>query len=61
MFLHDVRAASSSGVAKPVTTKQEKERQRKGRQKQRKLAELQSALQNALDVLSQQGLRSVHP
>ena len=48
-----------SGVATHVS-KQEKERQRKERQKQRKLVELDSALQNALDVLSQAGPRWVH-
>jgi len=45
-------------VAKPVS-KQEKERQRKERQKQRKLVELESALQNALNELSKKGLRWV--
>ena len=53
-------AASGSGVAKPVS-KLDKDRQRKERQKQRKLVELESALQNALDVLSKKGLRSVIP
>ena len=51
-------AVRDSGVAKPVS-KQEKERQRKERQKQRKLVELESALQNALDELSKKGLRWV--
>ena len=45
-------------MAKPVS-KQEKERQRKERQKQRKLVELESALQHALDEFSKKGLRSV--
>ena len=52
-------ATSGSSVVTPVS-KQEKERQRKERQKQRKWAELESTLQNALVGLSQQELRWVH-
>ena len=42
-------------------SKPEKERQRKERQKQRKLVELESALQNALNELSENGWRWVIP
>ena len=49
-------AVSDSGVGKLVS-KKETERQRKERQKQRKLAELETTLQNALTALSQQGVR----
>ena len=47
-------------MAKPVS-KEEKERQRKERQKQRKLVQLESALQHTLDELSKKGLRWVIP
>ena len=51
-------AASGNDVAKTLS-KLEKERQRKERQKERKLVELESALQNALNDLSEKGLRWV--
>jgi hypothetical protein len=54
--LQCVGAASGGDGAAPVS-KQEKERQRKERQKQRKLVELESTLQTALDKLSKKGLR----